>query len=49
VDPDRPGWLLKETIQFSRDRIVLILILFLCLNPRGIAGLIDRAWTWARR
>jgi len=27
----------------------LILILFLCLSPRGIAGLIDRAWAWARR
>jgi branched-chain amino acid transport system permease protein len=27
----------------------LVLILFLCFNPHGVAGLIDRAWVWLRR
>jgi branched-chain amino acid transport system permease protein len=27
----------------------LVLILFLCFSPHGVAGLIDRAWGWLRR
>ena len=26
-----------------------ILILFLCFNPHGVAGAVDRAWAWIRR